>query len=135
MSIRVKNLLRLASIVEELEHDNNDLREKTCGFCMDYLKYHCGAPSCIAGWAAAQAMERKKLGSLKDETVTAAEWLGLDYKWACANVFFPVEQNWCDISPKRAAHVLRTIAKAGDDYKRLNMRSAWTGRVAQPRKK
>jgi hypothetical protein len=134
------NLRALANVIERLEHDNNVNRSKPYGFCLDYLEYNCGSPSCIAGWACALKLGVTQIPPNANIEREAAEWMDMPHAWLRDNVFYPTGllrwpggkgeehdyHSFCEVTPQRAARVLRTLADAGENYTQLNMKAVWS---------
>lgn len=123
------NMLQLIDVLKTLDHDTNNWRDEPNGFCLNYLRYECGTPACIAGWAAALALRTSHLPNDIHIERTAADWLGLDHNMAYNRLFYPDRflppgAQYEDVGPKWAAEVLRTMANATDPME-LNMREVW----------
>lgn len=112
-----ERLNKLADVIETLELDVRCYSKERNKFCMDFLYYDCGTPSCIAGWAAAQALATSRLPDELNVERTAAEWLDLPYRWAMKHLFYPSDYvgfHFADVQPRDAAAVLRYVAEIGE---------------------
>jgi len=120
-----KNILRLASHIENLKHVNSLIWDKFSyeepeydKFTMSYYAANCGTPCCIAGHAAELMLHDRygKDASLKLVNVPALayEFFGevfIDDK--LYRLFVP-QLNLEAITPEVAARVLRHLAETGE---------------------
>ena len=120
-----ERILALADLIEGQEHTNDWYVGEVHGFNMNKLVYDCGTPSCIAGWAAWEALDQPKVlktkvfGDSDYIEKTAAEYLGLEYNSCnadkgCYRLFYPNTPVYSDITPIMAATVLRHLAETGE---------------------
>ena len=76
----------------------------------------CGTPACIAGFAAALAMDSDPREKLDEHDaripITAAEWLGLPEDEA-DELFSPAFVDWDQITADKAAACLRYLSDTG----------------------
>lgn len=108
-----ERLNKLADLIETLELNVQCYNKKPNSFCMDFLYYDCGTPSCIAGWAAAQALATSRLPYDTNVERKASEWLELPFRWAMKHLFYPrldLPYSYAGVQPKNAAAVLRYVA-------------------------
>lgn len=119
-----ERILALAEIIERLPlgADPWHNADKQPAFGMGQFQYHCGSPSCIAGWADHLAYKERIV--LKECGVTgrAKEYLGIgagtaEELFLASRTRFPIST----LSPKAAAWCLRNLVETG--------RVAWTKAV------
>ena len=125
-----KNMRELAKVLEGLHHDGDQWRKEPNGFCLNYLKYDCGTPACIAGWSAALALRTSRIPNDVHVERTAADWLELDYEWVRHKLFYPdmclpSDVMYEDVTPQWAAGVVRAVAEATDPTS-LDMWNVWS---------
>lgn len=97
-------------------------------FHMGNWEFDCGAPACVAGWAAFKYGKAPGTLGVSD---AAAEALNIDYEWAMMMLFAPdgvVTKSLNEITPKQAAAALRRVAKwvrKGKDYQDMEDSDVW----------
>lgn len=111
------NVLKLAQIIEaqkDIAHFNADE-----GFNMASYLHPCGTPSCIAGFAAYEALiemgddEEEAILRAKGLVPEAANWLGCDHIEITELFHPPHIEAWEYITPQEVAKVLRHFAETG----------------------
>lgn len=119
-----QRILDLADHIEHLPHVTGcDAVPGVDSFTMEYVRYNCGTPACICGWAAHFLGNPNRLSYEKD----AADYLGLDERWARVHLFYPrgTGCNLSELTPQRAAEALRRLANYKGDFRLLGVYSLW----------
>ena len=112
------NKERILQLADHIEKQLHTAFEDKKGFNMSTFTHMCGTPSCIAGYAAAfnLGFNDENQQVISDVEINASHWLALDSEIAI-QLFFPIEHahvdDWCKITPKHAATVLRNLAETG----------------------
>lgn len=91
MTPKVRNIRKIVEVIKTKEHVNDyfDSLENVDAFSMSQLSYHCGTPSCIAGWAAfVSNPEEWSVTPVGDVVEKATEFLGLSSEES-RNLFYP----------------------------------------------
>jgi len=112
--MNIKNMLKLADLVEKQKHVDYHAGSEG-GFNMGRVDHDCGAPSCIAGFAAVMAeadgVARPRNGNT---FLMARKWLDIPVglSW---EIFAPPQTGMAlgDITPHMAAWTLRNLAETG----------------------
>lgn len=111
-----ERILTLASIIEQQPHV---AAGAPAGFCLNTFFHFCGTPSCIAGYAIAQARrEGFTFQPNLSYTERAAKYLGLGNSVAFYLCIPPqgpeyLSHQYADVTPAMAAKVLRHLADTG----------------------
>lgn len=143
-----ERILALADLIETkpFSHEKYDWENfnpaKVNGFNMEFYRYDCGTPSCIAGWAASASLGHPEVlpGDLW-ASKAAANWLELDHEWAKRNVFEPcgpleelhpsMANDFTQITPKMAAGVLRRLAEHEAPPSDEDMADLWDAAIKE----
>lgn len=116
------NIERINALADLIEQQPQSLHDDQPGFNMNRFVHHCGTPSCIAGWAAWEALQRpaniqetwregERYRDVEDE---AREYLGIDAETA-GRLFWGTDGIKLEpITKEQAARVLRHLAQTGE---------------------
>lgn len=125
--MNVDNIKLLIERLNNVRNIDDPHSTKPNGFNMNYIKYNCGTPACIAGWAAWYQLGKPEvLGDGVRAEQRAAEWLGIRLDWAMEHLFYPKWWvTWEAIRPSDAVEALTNIMEAGDNYMALRDGELW----------
>lgn len=131
--LRVLAADNVAKLVETLKTTRLNADRFTTdpnSFCMNLNIYECGAPACIAGWAAFLCIDRQSIDEKWDVERIASAWLGLDHEWAMRSIFHPkISADYNLIEPSQAVAALEMVLNSGADYLNLEPYVLWNERL------
>lgn len=116
-----ENIKKLIETLKGVKYTSDYVYAKS-GFNMEVYSHECGTPSCMAGYAASEAIGYKNYKIITEDQGNgdfshplAQNWLGLTEDQALI-LFLPNESddwNMFDIKPKHAIKALEIILKEG----------------------